>query len=253
MSNHYITKAVFQMTDVIGEYLPIEEHRVGYAGVWAKCDPIITPIAILLTNIGVGAGSVVGAVSAASALATSLATSLVIGGIMMGVNAGLSAVFHHPSIKSDAATSQLSVRQPISYRRVIYGKVRVAGVITFMQLAGTNNEYLHMVLTLAGHEVNSIGNNVYLDGVAVPIAINGGGTSDGGWHPTTGKYVKHIQIEKSLGAASTSTQEFTLLAAECPTQWTSSHLQRGCAKVHIQLKWDADVFKNGLPQSIAFD
>jgi predicted phage tail protein len=37
-----------------------------------------------------------------------------------------------------------------------------------------------------------------------------------------------------------------------PGSWTSTSLQRGCAKAHVQLIWDATRFNNSLP-SITFD
>ena len=55
------------------------------------------------------------------------------------------------------------IRQPISFRRIVYGSVRASGVITYVGLSGTNNEYIHMVVTIAAHQVQSIG-QMYFDG-----------------------------------------------------------------------------------------
>src|SRR5262245_52655470 len=47
-----------------------------------------------------------------------------------------------------------SVRQPVSEWQVIYGRRRVSGVITFVELTDypdQPNQFLHMVITFAGH------------------------------------------------------------------------------------------------------
>jgi hypothetical protein len=110
---------------------------------------------------------------------------------------------------------------------------------------------MHMVITLAGHQVESI-DEMYFDGVLVPLAINGGGASDGYLHPSSGKYVAHCLVEKHLGDPADTSQPFPALHSDIPS-WDSTCLQRGCAKVHVRLKWDADIFPNGWPSSIAFN
>jgi hypothetical protein len=209
--------------------------------------PVIAVIASTIASVGAAVG-----ITVSVATATTLATTLVVSGIISAAEFALGKLLQpHPSISTNTATSQVNIRQPITYRRVIYGSMRVGGVITFIAVSGTNNEYLHFVLTLAGHEVDSI-NEMYFDGVQVPIAINGGGATDGGWHPTSGQFLHHVLVEKHLGDPSDTSQPFPLLAADLPSSWTSSHLQRGCAKVHVRVKWSADVFPNGAPSSIAF-
>jgi hypothetical protein len=161
-----------------------------------------------------------------------------------------------PNVTHNQDTSQLTIRQPISYRRIIYGHVRLGGVLTFIGVSGSNNEYLHMVLTVAGHKVHNIDTSkLYMDGVEVPLTFEAG---DGAYHPSVGnKYRAHMQVEFDNGDPADSSQPFPNLAAAgtggLSSLWTSNHLQRGCAKVHIRLVWDATIFANGLPQSIAFE
>ena len=61
----------------------------------------------------------------------------------------------------------------------------MGGVLTFIHTAGGSNEFFHMVITLAGHEVNSIG-TMYFDGEAVPLDGSG---------DATGKYADHVHAE----------------------------------------------------------
>jgi hypothetical protein len=212
---------------------------------------IIIGIAVIFTA-GLGAflapalfiGTTIGGVMTASAI-FGLGVSMTMQGVIGALRGG-------PSISHDPVTSQLTVRQPISYRRIIYGSVRTGGVLTYIGKSGSNGEYIHLVLTLAGHQVHAISNNMYFDGVLVPLAINGGGASDGYLHPSSGKYVAHCLVEKHLGDPSDTSQPFPALHADLP-EWSNTCLQRGSAKVHVRLKWDQDIFPSGLPQSIAFD
>lgn len=127
--------------------------------------------------------------------------------------------------------SQVTLRQPIASWRVIYGTVRVGGIITYVQVTGANGEYLHLVITLAGHKVHSIG-TMYFDGVAA--------TEDGTF----------VFVERNLG---TDTQAaFADMVAKSGGKWTSAYQQKGRAGVHVRLKWDQNKFPNGVP-NITFD
>lgn len=207
---------------------------------------------------------VIAALGVAAPTATAIATGIIMSAALMGtqmVIGAVSGLFHHNPTKSAAAGSQLMIRDPLSYRRIIYGTVRASGVITDVFIddnktgvggaAYSRNTQLHIILTLAGHKVHQISrSNIYIDGLTVPLAIGG----DGAYHPTAAsKYKAHMYVEFSEGDPASATQPFPLLAADSPAHWTSSHLQRGCAKVHIRLLWDADIFANGMPSSIAFD
>jgi len=48
-----------------------------------------------------------------------------------------------------------NTRQADAPQEIVYGEVRKGGVITYMEATGTDNEYLHMIISLAGHEINS--------------------------------------------------------------------------------------------------
>jgi hypothetical protein len=70
-----------------------------------------------------------------------------------------------PNLGSFEARAQgrtQQIRQPISHRRVIYGEQRVSGPLVFAATT-VSNKYLHLVIALASHEVEDIG-EVYLDG-----------------------------------------------------------------------------------------
>lgn len=61
-----------------------------------------------------------------------------------------------PDFGSLARDRTQMVRQPITTRRIIYGEVKVSGPITYLHVS-SNKRVLHLLITLAGHPVESIG------------------------------------------------------------------------------------------------
>jgi hypothetical protein len=49
-----------------------------------------------------------------------------------------------------------NVKDATAPREYVYGEVRKGGVITYIESTGENNKFLHLVLTVAAHEVESI-------------------------------------------------------------------------------------------------
>ena len=49
-----------------------------------------------------------------------------------------------------------NVKDAAAPREYVYGEVRKGGVITYIESTGENNKFLHLVLTMAAHEVESI-------------------------------------------------------------------------------------------------
>lgn len=143
------------------------------------------------------------------------------------------------AIESTNRTQQ--IRQPITARRYVYGEVRVSGTIVFGASTG-DNEYLHLVVTLAAHEVESI-DEVWLGDDIIPNDY-----LDGSGNVTQGKYSGKVRIKKHLGAADQVADSD--LAAEV-SEWTSAHRGRGVAYLYIRMKHDRDVFPTGAPNASA--
>jgi hypothetical protein len=138
-----------------------------------------------------------------------------------------------------ARDRSLTVRQPAGPWRVIYGSVpRLGGTLTFVGTSGASNEFLHLVITLAGHQVETI-DTMYFDGEEVPLDGSG---------DATGKYANLVHVEKNLGSADQAAFAGLIAAG---VGWTSAHRQRGRAGAYVRLKWDADKF-GGIP-NITFD
>jgi len=139
-----------------------------------------------------------------------------------------------PSFSQNTSQNMVSIRQAIAPWRVIYGEARVGGAITYMESTTSDHE-LHIVLTLACHEVTEIG-DVYFDDEVVPITDNS----------AVGKYAGHVRVFKSLGNEG-SGQPFPELAAFSSGGWGNNQLQQGRAKLYVKLVFNRDLFPTGVP------
>lgn len=143
---------------------------------------------------------------------------------------------------SDASLSERSqmVRSPIASRQIIYGTAKVSGVVVYMSTTGTKNEYLHMVVALAGHAMEEIG-DVYFN---EDLALTGSGSS-----ANTGRFVGKAEIYKQLGGSAQVAQPQLVSATSGLTdgKWTNAHRLRGISYIYVQLTWDTEIFANGIP------
>lgn len=125
-------------------------------------------------------------------------------------------------------------RDAIGPRRLIYGQTLVSGNIVFMHTTGTKNEYLHLVVVLAGHEVEELG-DIYFGDELIPLSGNA----------STGRTAGYVRINKKRGVAGDVADAD--LVSETAGVWTSAHKLSGCAYIVARLQWSADIFPNGIP------
>lgn len=131
-----------------------------------------------------------------------------------------------------------TIRQPAQPRRVVYGKVRVGGIITFIGTEGTKNKFLHVLITFTGHQINRF----------VQFRIDDLNVSLSGANVTTSRYKDGskflVKIYQRLGGANQSAHT-TLTNAF--GSWTSAYRQRGCANAHCRFEFNDNAYPNGLP------
>jgi hypothetical protein len=188
--------------------------------------------------VSVGVGVLTGTIATfsfaafASAFATSLAIS-VLGGLLTSKPKTASV----SDFASEARGRQVVIRSATEPRRVLYGEVSGSGPLTFATVSGANNEFLHLVVPLAGHEVDGIP-RVFLGDDEI-------GALDAGGNCISGKFSGYVRVKKYLGT-DTQTAD-TDLIAECPTFWSSAHRGRGVAYLYLRLRFQQDIFPNGIP------
>ena len=174
------------------------------------------------------AGGLVGFSLFGLSVAGSLAASFAIG-------AGLSmisrALMPKPDMGQQMTGLSTTVREPASSRKIIYGRARVGGSIVYMDSTGNDNKYFHMVIAIAGHEIDAFEEIYFND-----TKVWDGGSFVGDW----GTYVYF-----GLHDGSQTTVDSVLYAQS--TQWTTAHKLLDTAYIYAKLEYDAEQFANGLP------
>ncbi len=178
-----------------------------------------------------------------------------------------------PSVeRQDAGFSTIS-RSSVEPMRVIYGRRKVSGVLVlahttqqgFASQANLNsyaptlvtdnrdNAFLHLVIALAGHEVDAI-EEVYLGDTLLTLDVNGFATNapfqtnyvDGNGRDN-GLY-RFARVKTYLGTDSqTADPDLQTLFSG----WTPDHRLRGVAYLYVCLRWYDRVFPNGIPNITA--
>lgn len=176
---------------------------------------------------------------AADVLGASLATASFIGGATGLVAGGVANLAVQSLIGSNSpssAQSALSSAQAqgilinsqsnVDPIPVIYGRRRVGGTRVFIEVSGSSNEYLHLVLVISEGPVTAI-DNVYLDDVL----------------STDAKFTGLLTVTKHLGTPGEAAD--AALTADVP-KWTSACKLSNCAYLYVKLKYDRNAF-SGLP------
>jgi hypothetical protein len=193
--------------------------------------------------VTIGTAIITGLGGSAALAATTVAFGITVAGIVgyvatsLVTSWALSALAPKPQMGGDTTSRGLLVNQkdPISAHDFIYGQVRKGGVITYIETTGTENRYLHQVISLAGHEVEEIG-DIYINDDDVTLDGSGFVTSDG--------WSSKIRVRKKLGTAN-QTADSGLNNAS--TKIDGDFRGRGIAYIYVRYDYDQDVFANGLP------
>lgn len=168
---------------------------------------------------------------------TSFATSLVLGGLSMALAPDAPSA---PRQTPKGITRQ--IRQPITTRKLIYGECRVSGPMVFVAESG-DNQYFHLVLPLAGHECQEIG-EIWLNDIPITDDM-----LDGNGDVTTGRFAGLVRIKKHLGGSG-QTADSDLVSAI--TEWTSAHIGNDISYIYARYQYDRDEFPSGVPNLSAW-
>lgn len=125
----------------------------------------------------------------------------------------------------------INSREATGVQDFVYGEIRKGGVTTFFESTGTENTYLHQIIVLAGHEVDSIG-DIYLNDDIVTLDANGFVTSN--------NYNSKVRIKKHDGSQTSADAD---LVSE--TSATSSFVGYGIAYLYVRYEYDIDAFPTG--------
>jgi hypothetical protein len=140
---------------------------------------------------------------------------------------------------------QTTLKAPTSPYRVIYGTTRVGGTIVYAETTSSTNEFLHLVIVLAAHEVDDI-TTIYFNDDAVDLeTLSNDSNGIPIYTPTSSdQYSGKARIKKHFGDASQSAD--ANLVSDI-TQWTTDHKISNKAYIYVRLQFDSDVYPNGVP------
>lgn len=199
------------------------------------------PTSVALAAVGAAVSGTFAATAAAGALTFgfsmgSFATSLVLSGLSAALRPDAPPQQQESSVSNQGRT--VTVRKAITPWRVIYGRTRAGGVITYKKVT-SGKTYYHLVLTLAGHVCEEI-ETIYFNDEEIPL--DGSGNA-------TGRFAGYVRIQKSLGDE--AGQPFPDLVTESNGEWSDTHRQTGRTKIYVRLSASSDLFPAGLPNITA--
>lgn len=171
----------------------------------------------------------------ATVLAQSALATYVVG--FIAVTAVTSWALRALAPKPDFGASRgllVNSREATAPHQIVYGEIRKGGTVTFIESTGTTNQYLHQIIVLAGHEVNSIG-DIYINDEVATIDVNG--------FVTDTKWNSKIRIKKHTGADN-QTADSDLVSE---TSVTSDFKGEGIAYLYVRMEYDQNVFAEGIP------
>ena len=175
----------------------------------------------------------------AGAFLIQYSTAIAYAVVAAGTYASIKSMTKMPSIgnlQSETAGKISMTRESIASRRVIYGVNRVSGPIVFASTnsSGTSgkNEFLHIIVALAGHEVSEFKNILFNDVVA--------------WASGSGQSATFPadKLAMTYKVGANSQNAYVMTPA---TEWTSDHKLNGIASVYARLTADPAVYPNGIP------
>lgn len=195
--------------------------------------PAVVPIVVSAA----AAGTVASVVAGASFFA--VAGSVLVSGL---VSLAFATKPSTPSFSTIENGNNIQFRQPITFRDTVYGEVRKSGPVVFI---GTteSNKFLHLVIALASHEVEQIGEIIVNDKSVPEDALDGSG------NVTSGFYSGKLRIQKALG---TDTQTALPDLISENSELDSNFRLQGIAYIYVRLEKDRDIYASGIPNISAW-
>ena len=187
--------------------------------------------------------------TAAAGFAFSMTMGTFFTNLILG--AALKALSPKPSIAGANRGYQTTAIGTALDHQIIYGKMRVGGARIYDEATGDTNEYLHRIIAVAGHEITSF-DKIYINDSYVDFDdIDGDGNvstvtdADGS---SSDRYDGHLRINFHLGSPNQTAD--TDLVSES-AHWTNTCRLRNIAYMYIRMKYNADVYPDGIPEFTA--
>ncbi len=179
-------------------------------------------------------------------LAAGAAGATLVTAALVGIGTALAYDYVIDSMQEDMQTDTMSGRNvsskdAIASRKIIYGTVRTGGTIIHQAVNGTDNKYLHTIFAVCEGEVHNI-DTVYADDRVLSNSLSSSPSHSGlnyNWQspiPSLGYELVSLTGKKSIGYNISGIPD-----------WTGNRKVQDVAYVYLKLKYDADVWTNGFP------
>jgi hypothetical protein len=207
----------------------------------------------LLLSTGVFGATVASTIAAAGGALAMATTAAVFAFISTGIG-----ILTQKGI--DATTDNFGIKQTIkgsaNPRQIAYGETVVGGTLAYVSTSGNDNHKLHMIIMLAGHEIQSL-ETLRVNGIDVTTASS---TVSGEtvYRATNGDFI-NTDNDNAFTSGSllrytfhdgASDQDACGLAVANLTDITSNHRFRGIAYVYIECIFDREAWSS-FPQITA--
>jgi len=186
-------------------------------------------VGAIIGGVAAGTSFVSGAIAFGFSL-TTFATTLA----LSGISQALAKKQKLPTQSTLQGRSQM-VKQPITSRKIVYGRQKVSGAIVFMETSG-KSEYLHLIVAIAANELNSI-ESIFFNDQQLTIDGSGNVTAPA---DLSGKAI----VQTKLGADG---QAYLNIAQYGAVSWSSNSTLDGIAYIYARLEFDNDAYPNGIP------
>jgi len=199
-------------------------------------------------------GNIMAAATATQIFITKAITYLAISAV---TSWALKALMPKPDFAAMGTSSGLlaNARTGTGPQEVVYGEIRKGGVVTFVESTGATNKYLHQIICLAGHEVNSIG-DVYINDQVVAIG-NDHYVSTNTWQDADGNSKVYIRkftgadnqnVYSTLSAITDGDAPAFQVDGSAPSNNEDTNFKgQGIACLYVRLEYDQNVFAEGIP------
>ena len=178
-------------------------------------------------------------------------STLAAAGVGMLTNKGMAGNASNYGVKT-------SVRQPVAPRQIIYGQTRVGGVIAHIEVTGSDNQFLSMIIVISGHPIEGLVNVRFGDTVLTTASSTVSGETT--FRVTNSEFVNTDNAD-NFGSGSlarftfhdgTQTAHDGLARARLgSTSIPDTHKYINCAYVYLELVHDSE--KNNSLPGVSFE
>ena len=199
-------------------------------------------------------GMTLGTMTVGSFFMASFARSFVLGALMQ-------ALQDKPDFNANDQGITLTNRNSTATRKLIYGKRRVGGTIVFIGTEDEKdgngdvvkaNQYLHMVIAIAGHRIDGI-ENIYFNEEVISTDAKTFTAADAEYSLALDADTNYSDADiliKALPGGNNQAVPAELISA-FPGEYTSDHQLNETAYIYVRMKYDQEIFSSGIPNITA--